>query len=147
MNLPVRWDPFRDLESFSSRLNHLLGQLAQEQREEMMFADWSPALDVEETDQEYVLKTDLPEVKKENVKIGIESNVLTIEGERKYEKDETTKRLHRMERNYGRFVRRLTVPTEVDQQKIAADFKEGVLTVHLPKSANARPRKVDVKVM
>jgi len=87
-----------------------------------MFADWSPALDVEETDQEYVLKTDLPEVKKENVKIGIESNVLTIEGERKYEKDETTKRLHRMERNYGKFVRRLTVPTEVDQQKIESWF-------------------------
>ena len=147
MNLPVRWDPFRELESFSSRLNHLLGQPAQDRRDEMMFADWSPALDVEETDQEYLLKTDLPEVKKETLKVGLESGVLTIEGERKYEKDATTKRLHRMERNYGRFLRRLTVPTEVDQQKIAADFKDGVLTVHLPKSSTSRPRKVDIQVM
>jgi len=147
MNLPVRWDPFKDLESFSSRLNQLLGPPAQNRHDDMMFADWSPALDVEETDQEYVLKTDLPEVKKENVKIGIEDGVLTIEGERKYEKTDTSKRLHRMERSYGKFVRRLSVPTEVDQQKVAADFKEGVLTVHLPKSPSARPRKVDVKVM
>lgn len=148
MNLPMmRWNPYRDLEAFSGRLNQFLGQPVMPGRDDdEMFADWSPALDVEETEQEYLLKADLPEVKKDHVKVGIESGVLTIEGERRYEKEEVTKRVHRMERSYGKFLRRLVVPTDVDQQKIAADFKDGVLTVHLPKSAVARPKHVDVKV-
>ncbi len=146
MNM-VRWDPFKELESFSTRLNQMLGQPVEPgRREDAMFADWSPALDVEERDQEYLVKTDLPDVKKEAVKVGIENGVLTIEGERKYEKDEMTKRVHRIEREYGKFVRRLAMPGEVDQQKVGAEFKDGVLTVHLPKSAMARSRQVDIKV-
>jgi HSP20 family protein len=146
MNM-MRWDPFKELESFSTRLNQMLGQPVESgRREDGVFADWSPALDIEERDQEYLVKTDLPDVKKEQVKVGIENGVLTIEGERKYEKDETTKRVHRLEREYGKFVRRLAMPGEVDQPKVAAEFKDGVLTVHLPKSSTARPRQVDVKV-
>ena len=83
---------------------------------------------------------------KGDVKVALERGVLTIEGERKQEKEEKGKKFHRVERTYGKFVRRLSVPSEVDEQKIAAEFKEGVLTVHLPKTLVAKPRRIDVAV-
>ena len=110
------------------------------------FADWAPAMDVQETDKEYLIKADLPDVKKEDVKVGIEDGILSVEGERKQEKEEKGRKFHRIERAYGKFVRRMTVPTDVDATKVAAEFKDGVLNVHLPKSADAKPRMVDVKV-
>ena len=110
------------------------------------FGEWAPAMDIEETSTEYVMRADLPDVKKEEVKVGVDNSVLSLEGERKQEKTENTRKFHRTERVYGKFVRRIAVPTDVDQQKILADFKNGVLTVHLPKSASATPRSIDVKV-
>ena len=105
-----------------------------------------PAVGVQEADKHYVVKADLPAVKKEEVKVSVENGVLAIEGERKEEKEEKGRKFHRLERSYGRFVRRISVPTDVDQQHVAADFKDGVLSVHLPKSATAAPRTIDVKV-
>lgn len=140
----MRWDPFRELETLSSRLNQYLNQPAVEAT--AGFADWVPAMDIEETDTEYILKADLPELTKENVKVGIDDGVLSLEGERKQEKAENDKKFHRVERVYGKFVRRLAVPTDVDQQKVVAEFKNGVLNVHLPKSASAQSRAIDVKV-
>ena len=145
MNL-IRFDPFRELEVMSSRLNRLLGAPPVVSDEADGFGAWAPAMDVEETDKEYLIKADLPDVKKPDVKVGIEEGVLTIEGERRQEKEEKGTKYHRLERSYGRFVRRLTVPTDVDQAQVGADFKDGVLNVHLPKSANAKPRSVDIKV-
>jgi len=147
MNL-VRWDPFRELEEMSTRLNRVLSAPPRRTGEEegAFFADWAPAIDVQETDIEYLMKADLPDVKKDDVKIDIKDRVLTIEGERKQEKEEQGKKFHRIERSYGKFVRRLALPTDVDDQKIAADFKDGVLNVHLPKSASAKPRSISVKV-
>jgi HSP20 family protein len=143
----IRWDPFRELETLSSRLNQHLGQPAAGRDDaEAPFADWAPAMDIAETDKEYLLKADLPEVAKENIKIGIEDGVLSLEGERKQEKEENTKKFHRVERVYGKFVRRIAVPSDVDQQHVAAEFKNGVLNVHLPKSASAQSRTIDVKV-
>jgi len=144
----MRWDPFRELESLSTRLNQYFGPTMMTRRDadDATFAEWAPAVDIEETDKEYVMKADLPEVKKEQVKVGIEDGVLSLEGERKQEKEEKTTKFHRVERVYGKFVRRMAVPTDVDEQKVAAEFKDGVLTVHLPKSAIAKPRAVDVKV-
>jgi HSP20 family protein len=142
----VRWDPFRELGDISSRLNAIFGQPLGRRLEGDGFADWMPAMDVQETDKEYLIKADLPDVKRDDVKIGVEGGILTVEGERRKEQEEKGKKFHRIERAYGKFVRRLTLPTDVDAQKIAADFKEGVLNVHLPKSANARPRTIDVKV-
>jgi len=149
MNL-VRWDPLRDLEDMSNRLTRLVGyeparRLAE--TEGAFFADWAPAMDVEESDKEYLIKTDLPDVKKEDVKVGIEAGVLSVEGERKREKEEKTRKFHRVERAYGKFVRRMSVPTDVDPTKVAAEFKDGVLNVHLPKSEAAKPKTIDVKVM
>jgi HSP20 family protein len=111
-----------------------------------VLADWSPAVDVEETDKEYLIKADLPAVKKEDVKVDIEDGILTVQGERKQEKEEKNKRVHRLERSYGKFVRRMSVPLDVDQQKAAAEFRDGVLNVHLPKTNGAKPRAVDIKV-
>lgn len=111
-----------------------------------MFADWAPAIDVQESDSEYLVKADLPAVKREDVKVSVEDGILAVEGERKQEREEKNKKYHRIERSYGKFVRRLAVPTDVDALKVAAEFKEGVLSVHLPKSPAAKPRTVDVKV-
>jgi HSP20 family protein len=148
MNM-VRFDPFRELEEMSTRLSRLAGLTPRltGEADGAFFADWAPAMDVQETDKEYLIKADLPDVKREDVKVGIEDGILSVEGERKQEKEEKGKKFHRVERAYGRFVRRMTVPTDVEAAKVAAEFKDGVLNVHLPKSANAKPRMIDVKVM
>lgn len=148
MNL-TRWEPFRELEEMSARLNRFFNQPMARQladNGEMSLADWTPAMDVQETDAEYVVKADLPAVKKEDVKVEIQDGMLSVSGERKQEKEEKNKRFHRIERAYGRFERRLSLPTEVDPQKIAAEFRDGVLQVHLPKAPSARPQTVEVKV-
>jgi HSP20 family protein len=147
MNL-TRWDPFRELEDLSKGLNQWFGQplMRRLEGDGATFADWAPALDVEENDKEYVIKADLPAIKKDDLKISIDHGMLSIEGERKQEKEEKGRKFHRVERSYGRFLRRVDLPQDVDDTKVAADFKDGVLTVRLPKSAAAKPRAVDVKV-
>src|SRR4029078_3257302 len=110
----VRYDPFRELEEMSSRLNRFFGQPPARRTTEddaAYFADWAPAIDVQETDKAYLLKADLPDVKKEDVKIDVKEGVMTVEGERRQEKEEKGKKFHRIERSYGKFVRRLAVPT------------------------------------
>jgi hypothetical protein len=92
-----------------------------------MFADWAPAIDVQETDGEYLIKADLPAVKREDVKVSVEDGILAVEGERQQEKEEKGKKFHRIERSYGKFVRRVSVPSDVDQAHVAAEFKDGVL--------------------
>ena len=144
----VRWDPFRELESMQSRLNRLFGDAPFQRKGEdgMSLSGWSPAVDVQETDTEYVIKADLPDVKKEDVKVELLDGALTIEGERQQEKEEKGKKFHKIEREYGKFLRRFALPNEVDASKVQADFKNGVLNVHLPKSAAAKPKAIEVKV-
>src|SRR3989304_2520874 len=130
----IRLNPFREFEDIQTRLDTLFR------------ADWMPAVDVQETEKEYVIKADLPEVKKEDVKVTVHDGVMTLEGERKLEKEEKGKKFHRIERAYGRFVRRFTLPDGADEAKVAAEFKDGVLNVRVPKSTIARPKTVEVKV-
>jgi HSP20 family protein len=108
--------------------------------------DWSPAIDVQETDTEYVVKADLPEIPREQVKVGIESGILVVEGERRPTRDEATRTFHRHERAYGTFVRRLAVPSNVDESRVTAECRDGVLSVHLPKAPLAPPRSVRVPI-
>ena len=131
-----------------SRLNRLFGEAPFPRTGEngMSFSGWSPAVDVQETDKEYLIKADLPDVKKEDVKVELLDGTLTIEGERQQEKEEKGKTFHKIEREYGKFLRRFAMPSEVDASKVQADFKNGVLNVHLPKSATAKPKAIDVKV-
>jgi len=143
----VKWNPFRELEEMQNRLNRVFNVPQGEKAEEpFLFADWAPAVDIQETNDEYLVKADLPDVKKEDIKIELVNGVLTIEGERKQEKEEKGKKLHRVERQYGQFLRRFTLPEEIDAAKIAAEFKDGVLNVKLPKSPNSKPKKIDIKV-
>jgi len=107
---------------------------------------WSPSVDILETENELVLKADLPDVKLEDIEVRVENQTLTLKGERKFEKDEAAKGYHRMERSYGTFVRSFTVPTSVDAEKVAAEYKNGVLTVKLPKKEAAKPRQVKIEV-
>lgn len=144
----TRWDPFRELEDMSARLNRLIGQPAVRSVDggQMTLADWTPAVDVTETDTEYLIKADLPAVKKEDVSVEIRDGVVSVRGERQQEKEEKGKRLHRVERAYGVFERRMAVPADVDPSKVAAEFKDGVLQVHLPKSATSLPQALTVKI-
>ena len=108
--------------------------------------DWSPQVDIIEDEKEYLIKADLPEMKKDDVKVTMENGVLCISGERKTEKEEKNKKYHRIERSFGSFERAFTLPEDADANKIAADFKDGVLRVHLPKSPAAKPKPIEVKV-
>ncbi len=148
MNL-LRLDPSRELEEMSERFTRLLGRLPARQegsKETLTVADWSPAVDISEDAKEYVIKAELPEVKKEDVKVTVQDGVLTIQGERKQEKEEKGKKYHRIERTYGTFVRSFTVPDDADDMKVMAEFTDGVLHVHLPKSEKAKPKAIEVKV-
>jgi HSP20 family protein len=107
---------------------------------------WTPPTDIYETDKELVLKVELPEVKKEDVEVTLENNVLTLHGERKFEEKTERENYHRVERHYGEFMRSFTLPTFVDANKINAEFKDGVLAVTLPKHEGARPKQITVKV-
>lgn len=145
----VKWDPFRDLEEMSDRLNRIFVRPAVWQthgREVMTVADWTPTVDISETASEYVIKAELPEIKKEEVKVTVEDGVLTIVGERKQEKEESGKKFHRIERSYGRFVRSFTLPDSVDAGQVKAEYADGVLNLHLPKSEKAKPKQIEVKV-
>jgi len=147
MNI-VKWDPFRELESMQSRLNRLFGEPSYRTGEgdDLSFAGWSPAVDIQETEKEYAVKADLPEMKREDVKVEFENGILTIQGERKLEKEEKGKQFHKIERGFGKFVRRFALPTEVEAAAVSAEFKDGVLTVHLPKTPNTKPKAITVKV-
>lgn len=145
----VRWDPFRELEEVSDRLNRMFARPSSPRttgKETMIVADWTPSVDISETEGEYQIKAEIPDVKKEDVKVTLEDGVLTIQGERKQEKEEKGKKYHRIERSYGSFVRTFSLPDVIDEEKVKAEFKEGVLNLHLPKSEKAKPKAIEVKV-
>ena len=103
-------------------------------------------MDITEDDKEYLIKAELPEVRKEDVKVTVENGVLTLQGERRQEKEEKGRRFHRVERSYGSFVRSFTLPESVDEGGVKAEYKDGVLALHLPKSEKVKPKAIDVKV-
>ena len=146
----TRWDPFRELEDMSDRLNRFFGSRSLARtgsgREDVSVPDWVPTVDITEDTEEYLIKAELPEVKKEEIKVRAQDGVLTIEGERKRESEEKGKKFHRVERSYGMFVRSFTLPDGVDEDQIEADFKNGMLYLHLPKSPGAKPKAIEVSV-
>ena len=142
----AKMDPFRDLQS---RMNRLFGEnfgFFPEGEEGLSLSTWAPACDIYENENEIVVKAELPEVKKEDVKVNIVNNVLTIRGERKFEEETKRENYNRLERSYGEFMRSFTLPNTVDNSGIAAEFKDGMLNVTLPKRADAKPKQVEVKV-
>jgi HSP20 family protein len=150
MNTLIRWDPFKDMDELQSRLTKLFGltpaRTGNGGQELMTVSQWTPSVDIIEDEKEWLVKTELPEVKKEDVKVTVEDGVLTITGERKLEKEEKDKKYHRIERSHGNFLRSFTLPDSADGAKVNAEFKDGVLKVHLPKSEKAKPKAVEVKL-
>ena len=150
MNALKRWNRLKDLEAFQHGLDSLLGRSSVHQPEGqeqlMAVAEWSPLVDISEDDKEYLIKAELPEVKKEDVKVTTEEGTLTIMGERKFEQEEKGRKYHRVERAYGSFGRSFSFPDNATPAKVSAEFKDGVLTVHLVKDEKAKPQQVEVKV-
>ena len=142
------WNPSRELADLSDSLNRVFARIPRgsNENETMTVADWIPLVDISETTTEYVIKAEIPEVKKEDVKVTLEHGVLTVQGTRWREAEEEGKKYHRVERSYGSFVRSFSLPDLVDDTKVQADFKEGILTLHLPKSEKAMPKAIEVKV-
>lgn len=148
MNL-IKWDPFRELEDVSTRLNRLFGRVpsASESSHELLaMADWSPSADVSETDAEYLIKVEIPGVKKEDVKVFVQDGMLTMQGERKIDKEEKDKKFHRIECSYGKFVRSFRMPDDADESSVKAEFKDGLLNVSLAKTAKSKSKAISVTV-
>jgi HSP20 family protein len=144
------WDPWREMEEMRNQFNKLLRerQLLRKEgdSEALEVTEWLPVVDITEDTKEYTVKAELPGLAKENVKVTVENGVLVIAGERKEEKEEKDKKHHRIERSYGSFRRSFALPEDSSGEKVTADFKDGVLKVHLPKDQTAKPKSVEVKV-
>ena len=143
----VRYTPFADTEEFPAGLRLFQDSINR------LFSDdgvktrpWAPAVDITETENELVLKADVPGVELKDIDIQLENGTLTVKGERKFEKEEKNKGFHRMERSYGSFVRIFTVPETVDSEKVKAGYEAGVLTITLPKKEIAKPKAIKVQV-
>lgn len=135
----IHYDPFSSIKAFEDVVSSILNQ-------PQTARPWSPAVDIAETEEALVLKADLPDVKLEDIEVRVENETLTLKGERRFEKEEKSKGYHRIERSFGTFMRSFSVPPSVEADKVAADYKNGVLTVTLPKKEAAKPRQVKVQV-
>lgn len=142
----IRWDPFRDLNVLQERMNRLFEDAGRSLRsdEPASTTMWSPAVDIYETEGEIVVKAELPGVDRKDIHLHLENNVLTIRGERRFEKETKEDNYHRIERSYGGFSRSFSIPTTVDEEKIHADYKDGVLKVVLPKKEQAKPKQIQI---
>jgi HSP20 family protein len=150
MNTLITWNQLREMDEAQNRLNRFLGgfpnRIVSGEIPSLTVADWSPEVDISEDDRGYLLKADLPEMKKDDVKVTVEDGILSVSGERKTEKEDQKKRFHRIERSFGNFRRSFTLPEDADSTKVTAEFRDGVLKVHLPITARPRSKAIEVKV-
>ena len=146
MTMLATRNPFQELGEMRNRLSEFFGGFPIRFPANGKNSEWLPLVDITEDDQEYLFKADLPDVKKGDVKVTIENGLLSISGERKTETEEKKRKFHRLERFFGRFERTFTVPEDADTKKIVAQFRDGVLQVHLPKRLIAKPKPVAIAV-
>lgn len=155
MNKLTKWSPFKEsenwmtdlwrpLQEMQSRLEHVFGRSTS--KEALALADWKPLVDITEDDKEYLVKAELPDVKKEDIKVCVEDSTLSITGERRSEKEEKGKKFHRIERSFGRFERSFTLPDNADATKVTSEFAEGVLKVHLPKTQATKSQTTEIPI-
>ncbi len=147
MNM-VSWSPFRELEHFFNRYGQpgTRAVLSGDNGDSKRLYEWRPAANISETDAEYLIKAELPEVAKEDIDVSVTDGIITIKGERRLEKKDDSEKQHRIESFYGSFSRSFSLPADVDEAAIHAESKDGVLTVRLPKVEAKKPRSVEVSV-
>ena len=151
MNKLITWNPLREMDEAQNRLNRFFlsgfpNRMGSGEIHSLAVADWSPEVDISEDDRGYLLKADLPEMKKDDVRVTVEDGILNVSGERKTEKEDQKKKFHRIERSYGTFRRSFTLPEDADSTKVTAEFRDGVLKVHLPTTTRPRTKAIEVKV-
>ena len=151
LNKVTTWNPLREMEEAQNRFNPFFlagfpNRMGSGEIHSMTVADWSPEVDISEDDRGYLLKADLPEMKKDDVRVTVEDGILSVSGERKTEKEDQKKKFHRIERSFGTFRRSFTLPEDADSTKVTAEFRDGVLKVHLPTTPIARSKAIEVKV-
>src|SRR5213594_2095577 len=151
MNTLITWNQLREMEEATqNRFNRFLGgfpnRMGSGEIHSLTVADWSPEVDISEDDHGYLLKADLPEIKKDDLRVTVEDGILCVSGERKSEKEDQKRKFHRVERSYGSFRRSFTLPADTDSKKVTAEFRDGVLKVHLPTTAIAKTKALQVKV-
>ncbi len=146
----TRWNPLKEIDEMEKRLAAMFGRSPGrkegEREEAMTVAEWSPLVDISEDEKEYLIKAELPEVKKEDIKVTVHNDVMTISGERRSEKEEKGKKFHRIERSYGSFTRSFTIPEDADGSKVSAESKDGMLSVRLPKTEKTKAKGVEIKI-
>ena len=142
----IRWDPWREFEDVFDRYSRAVGRPLGQSKDLLGSGDWTPRADIAETEKNYQIKMELPEVNKQDVKIAVDNGILNIRGERHQEKEEKGKKFHRVERSFGSFVRSFTLPDNVDEKHIDAAFKDGLLTLTLPKLEKSLPKAIEISV-
>ena len=137
---PQRWSPIHEMEELMRGMQRAFATWPSPAATEQprTLAEWTPSVDIGENDNEFVVKAELPEVKKEDIQVSMDDGTLSISGERKTEKEQVGLKFHRLERAYGRFERTFTLPVEADAERVTSEFKNGILTIHLPKSPSAQ---------
>jgi HSP20 family protein len=148
MTVITRWDPFREFSTLQDRMNRLFrDSYGPEGREETLNnTSFAPPVDVYEDEHSVNVKIEVPGVDEKDIDVRIENNVLTVHGERKFEKEEKQENFRRVERQYGSFTRTFTLPTTVDAEKVAASYDKGILKIALPKKAEAKPKQIKISV-
>lgn len=142
----VKWSPWREIEDMFDRYTRVVGLPRLEGHGVAEHMDWAPSVDIAESEKEFMIKAEIPEVERDDVKVTIDNGVLTIRGERKQEKEEKGKKFHRIERSFGSFTRSFTLPENVDENEIKATFKDGMLNLKLQKTKAAKAKAIEVKV-
>ena len=151
LNKVTTWNPLREMDEAQNRLNRIFlgdfpARIGSGEIHSLTVADWSPEVDVSEDDHGYLLKADLPEMKKDDVRVTVEDGILSVSGERKCQKEDEKKKFHRIERSFGTFRHNFTLPEDADSTKVTAEFRDGVLKVHLPTTPIAKSKATQVKV-
>jgi HSP20 family protein len=146
MRTIARWEPFRGVITLQDQINRLFNDAFERTGEQSNLSAWAPAVDIYETEHELVVKADLPDVDPKDLDIRVENNILTIRGERKFEKKVNEENYLRVERAYGSFARSFTLANTVNTDAIKADYQNGVLTLTIPKREEAKPKQVKVNV-
>ena len=146
MRTIARWEPFRGATSLQDQVSRLFNDVLERKGEESSLTAWAPSVDIYETEHELVVKADLPEIDPKDLDIRVENNILTIRGERKFEKNVNEENYLRVERSYGSFARSFTLANTVNSEAIKADYQNGVLTLSIPKKEEAKPKQIKVNV-